>query len=122
MKKSSLISAVVFVLMLCLSFQMVNAQEKSKEEKEKELQDLIIEQKKAMVDQKKAQAEMQKVLEDQDGFKYLELPPRTLTGRDHRPAYTSDGDYYSNPISDDLFELVYSMMHEVNPKKFPSLF
>ena len=64
MKKSSLISAVVFPLMLCLSFRPANAQEKSKEEKEKELQDLIIEQKKAMVDQKKAQAEMKKVLEE----------------------------------------------------------
>jgi pyruvate/2-oxoglutarate/acetoin dehydrogenase E1 component/TPP-dependent pyruvate/acetoin dehydrogenase alpha subunit len=65
---------------------------------------------------------MQKVLEEQGGFEYLELAPRTLTGRDHRPAYTSDGDYYSNPIADDLFEMAYEMMREVSPAKFPELF
>jgi 2-oxoisovalerate dehydrogenase E1 component len=65
---------------------------------------------------------MQKVLEEQGAFKFLELEPRTLTGRDHRPAYTSDGDYYSNPIADDLFEMAYEMMSELNPMKFPIIF
>lgn len=65
---------------------------------------------------------MQKVLEDHDGFKYLSIAPRTLTGRDHRPAYTSDGNYYSNPIADDLFEMAYEIMNEANPVKFPEIF
>jgi hypothetical protein len=65
MKKSSLILAVIFLFSVCSSFQKVNAQEKSKEEKEKELQELIIEQKKAMKDQQKAQEEAQKILQEQ---------------------------------------------------------
>jgi pyruvate/2-oxoglutarate/acetoin dehydrogenase E1 component len=65
---------------------------------------------------------MQKVLEEQGGFKYIDMQPRTLTARDHRPAYTSDGDYYSNPNAEDLFELIYSMMHESKPEKFPKIF
>ncbi len=64
---------------------------------------------------------MQKVLEDQKAFYYLDSPPRTLCGRDHRPAYTSDGDYFSNPNADDVFEYVYEMMHEYNPKMYKSL-
>ncbi|QQS51990.1 MAG: transketolase [Bacteroidota bacterium] len=64
---------------------------------------------------------MQKVLEEQGGFDYLEMAPRTLSGRDHRPAYTSDGDYYSNPIADDLFEMAYEIMCKVNPNKFKPL-
>lgn len=65
---------------------------------------------------------MQKVLEEHGGFKYLTIEPRTLTGRDHRPAYTSDGDYYSNPIAEDLFEMVYAIMNELNPEKYPHIF
>lgn len=65
---------------------------------------------------------MQKVLEEQGGFRYLETGPRTLTARDHRPAYTSDGDYYSNPNSEDLFELVYTIMHGMHPEKYKNIF
>lgn len=65
---------------------------------------------------------MQKVLEEQGGFRFLHAQPRTLTARDHRPAYTSDGDYYSNPNAEDLFELVYMMMHEAKPDKFKAIF
>ena len=65
---------------------------------------------------------MQKVLEEHGAFKYLSVAPRTLTARDHRPAYTSDGDYYSNPIADDLFEMVYEIMHEVDAAKYPAIF
>ncbi|MCJ7448484.1 MAG: hypothetical protein MUO72_12405 [Bacteroidales bacterium] len=64
MKKSSIILGIVFLFAVCFRFQGVNAQEKSKEEKEKELQELIIEQKKAMKDQQKAQEEMQKALQE----------------------------------------------------------
>lgn len=65
---------------------------------------------------------MHKVLEEQGGFKYLDSTPRTLTAREHRPAYTSDGDYYSNPNAEDLFELVYSMLHDSDPVKYPQIF
>jgi 2-oxoisovalerate dehydrogenase E1 component len=65
---------------------------------------------------------MQKVLEEQGGFPYLDAPPRTLTSNDHRPAYTNDGDYFSNPNAEDVFETVYEMMHEYNPNKFPRLY
>jgi pyruvate/2-oxoglutarate/acetoin dehydrogenase E1 component/TPP-dependent pyruvate/acetoin dehydrogenase alpha subunit len=65
---------------------------------------------------------MQKVLEEQGGYQYLESEPCTLTAQEHRPAYTSDGDYYSNPNSEDLFEMVYFMMNQKDPKKYPELF
>lgn len=65
---------------------------------------------------------LHKVLEEHGGFKYLDSTPRTLTAREHRPAYTSDGDYYSNPNAEDLFELVYSVLHEAEPGKYPQIF
>jgi 2-oxoisovalerate dehydrogenase E1 component len=65
---------------------------------------------------------MQKVLDEQGGFRYLKSQPRTLCAREHRPAYTSDGDYYSNPNSEDLFELVYQIMHESKPDIFKPIF
>ena len=64
MKKSSTITGMIILFAICFGFVGANAQEKSKEEKEKELQELILEQKKAMKDQQKAQEEMQKVLEE----------------------------------------------------------
>jgi len=62
---------------------------------------------------------MQKVLEEQEGYKYLDSAPRTLTSQDHRPAYGTDGDYFSKSNAEELFELVYDMMHENDPIKFP---
>jgi 2-oxoisovalerate dehydrogenase E1 component len=62
---------------------------------------------------------MQKVLEEQGGFKYLDAAPRTLSGMEHRPAYGTDGDYFSNPNAEDVFETVYAIMHEANPEKYP---
>ena len=59
------------------------------------------------------------LLEDQDGFKYLDSKPITLTAKEHRPPYGSDGDYFSKPSIDDIFEACYRMMHEYNPKKYP---
>lgn len=64
---------------------------------------------------------MQKVLEEQDGYHLLDAPPRTLTANDHRPAYTNDGDYFSKPNAEDVFETIYEMMHEYNPNKYPRL-
>lgn len=65
---------------------------------------------------------MQKVLEEQNGYYYLDAEPRTLTAKEHRPAYTTDGDYFSNPNAEDVFETVYQILHEVNPLKFPKIF
>lgn len=64
---------------------------------------------------------MQKVLEEQNGFAYLDCPPRTLAAKEHRPAYGSDGDFYSKPNTDDIIDAVYDLMHDSNPKKFPPL-
>lgn len=63
---------------------------------------------------------MQQVLEKQRAWQYLDSPPKTLTAKDHRPAYTTDGDYFSKPNAEDIFDLIYEMMREVNPKKYIS--
>lgn len=65
---------------------------------------------------------MQKVLEDQGAYYHLDSEPRTITAKDHRPAYTSDGDYFSNPNAEDVFETIYAMMNESDPKKHPELY
>jgi pyruvate/2-oxoglutarate/acetoin dehydrogenase E1 component/TPP-dependent pyruvate/acetoin dehydrogenase alpha subunit len=65
---------------------------------------------------------MQKVLEEQGGYYHLDLQPRTLTAKAHRPAYSTDGDYFSNPNAEDVFDAVYNMMHEINPEKYPKIF
>lgn len=65
---------------------------------------------------------MQKVLEEQKGYFSLDAEPRTLTAKDHRAAYSTDGDYFSNPNAEDVFEVVYNIMHEVNPLRFPKIF
>lgn len=65
---------------------------------------------------------MQKVLEEQGAFKYLDSEPRTLAAREHRPAYSTDGDYFSNPNAENVFETIYAVMHEVNPKRYPHLY
>lgn len=65
---------------------------------------------------------MQKVLVGQEGFRYLDAPPKTLTANEHRPAYGSDGDYFSKPSLEDIFDAAYSMMTEYNPEKFPAFY
>jgi pyruvate/2-oxoglutarate/acetoin dehydrogenase E1 component len=62
---------------------------------------------------------LQQVLERQGGYHWLDAEPRTLTGKEHRPAYGSDGDYFSKPSADHIFETVYELMHEGNPAKYP---
>jgi pyruvate/2-oxoglutarate/acetoin dehydrogenase E1 component len=64
---------------------------------------------------------LQQVLEKQGAFRYLDAEPRTLTAKDHRPAYGSDGDYFSKPSVDDVYETLWAMMHEYNPLRFPAL-
>ncbi len=65
---------------------------------------------------------MQKVLEDMDGYHYLDAKPETVTANAHRAAYSTDGDYFSNPNEEDVFERVYQVMHEYNPAKYPAVF
>src|SRR6201987_5011914 len=65
---------------------------------------------------------MQQVLEVQDGYKYLDSEPVTLAAKEHRPAYGSDGDYLSKPSADDVFDAVYTIMHESDPGKYPSVY
>lgn len=65
---------------------------------------------------------MQKVLEEQNGYLYLDAPPRTVTGKPHRAAYSTDGDYFSNPNAEDVFDAVYNIMHDYQPEMFPKIF
>ena len=65
---------------------------------------------------------MQKVLEEQRGFYFLDMKPRTITARAHRAAYGTDGDYFSNPNAEDVFEITYDMMHQYDPQRFPDIF
>jgi pyruvate/2-oxoglutarate/acetoin dehydrogenase E1 component/TPP-dependent pyruvate/acetoin dehydrogenase alpha subunit len=65
---------------------------------------------------------LQKVLELQKGYFSLDAQPRTLTAKEHRPPYGSDGDYFTKPSADDVIEAVYGMMNETYPTKFPSIF
>lgn len=65
---------------------------------------------------------MQKVVEEQKAYFHLDSEPRTLSAKAHRPAYGTDGDYFSKPSVDSIFEKVYEIMHESNPKKFPSIY
>jgi len=65
---------------------------------------------------------MQKVLEEQEAYFYLDAQPITVTAREHRPAYSSDGDYFSNPNAEDLFEAIYQIMHESDPAKYPEIY
>ena len=65
---------------------------------------------------------MKKVLEDQGGYFHLDSKPVTLTAKDHRAAYGSDGDYFSKPNLEDIFDAVYDVMHESDPTRFPRLY
>ena len=62
---------------------------------------------------------MQQALEKQGGYAWLDAEPRTLSGKEHRPAYGSDGDYFSKPNRETIFETVYELMHEAAPEEFP---
>jgi pyruvate/2-oxoglutarate/acetoin dehydrogenase E1 component/TPP-dependent pyruvate/acetoin dehydrogenase alpha subunit len=65
---------------------------------------------------------VQKIMEDQGAFRYLDAVPLTITAKEHRPAYGSDGDYFSKPSADDVFESIYNLMHEAMPGQYPSIF
>ncbi len=65
---------------------------------------------------------MQKVLEEQGGYYHLDSEPVTLAAKEHRPAYGTDGDYFSKPSVDDIFDCLYEIMHEANAAKYPSIY
>lgn len=65
---------------------------------------------------------IQHIIDDQDAYKHLDSKPQTLTAKAHRPAYGTDGDYFSKPSAEDIFEKIYSMMHESNPTDFPKMY
>ena len=64
---------------------------------------------------------LNEILQNQNVYEHLDSKPQVLTAKEHRPAYGSDGDYFSKPSSEDVFEKVYSMFHEVDPKSYPNL-
>ena len=65
---------------------------------------------------------LQEIIETQNGYNYLDSAPQTLASKAHRPAYGTDGDYFSKPSVEDIFEKVYAIMSEANPTKFKSLY
>lgn len=65
---------------------------------------------------------MQKVLEEQNAYQYLDAKPVTIAAKEHRPAYASDGDYFSKPNPEEVFDRIYEMMQEGYPDKFPSVY
>lgn len=65
---------------------------------------------------------LQQIIEVQNGYQFLDSKPETLAAKAHRPAYGTDGDYFSKPSIEDIFEKVYSIMNEVNPSAYPKLY
>ena len=64
---------------------------------------------------------LDEILNKQNAYKYLDSQPKTLAAQPHRPAYGTDGDYFSKPSAEDIFEAIYNVMHEANPINFPKL-
>lgn len=65
---------------------------------------------------------LQKIVDEQNAYRHLDSKPETLTAKAHRPAYGTDGDYFSKPSIEDIFEKIYAIMNEANPEKYPSLY
>jgi pyruvate/2-oxoglutarate/acetoin dehydrogenase E1 component len=62
---------------------------------------------------------LRQILEEQGAWNLLDAAPVTITAREHRPAYGSDGDYFSKPSADDVFDAIYAVMHESHPGNYP---
>ena len=62
---------------------------------------------------------LQHVLEKQEGYRWLDAQPKTITSRAHRPAYSTDGDYFSKPNAEDVFTVVYGLMNDSDPESYP---
>ena len=65
---------------------------------------------------------LDKILVEQKAYYHLDSAPETISAKDHRSAYGSDGDYFSKPNIEDIVEKAYDIMHEVNPSDFPSIY
>jgi pyruvate/2-oxoglutarate/acetoin dehydrogenase E1 component len=65
---------------------------------------------------------MQQVIDEQGAYKLLDSSPRCISAQAHRPPYGSDGDYFSKPNAEDVFDTVYEMMQEADPKRFPAIY
>jgi 2-oxoisovalerate dehydrogenase E1 component len=65
---------------------------------------------------------MQQVLECQNAYRFLDAKPVTIAAKEHRPAYASDGDYFTKPNPEEVFEKIYALMHEMDPDTYPSLY
>lgn len=65
---------------------------------------------------------LQQILDEQNAYQHLDSKPQTLTAKAHRPAYGTDGDYFSKPSAEDIYEKIYAMMSEANPAKFPEMY
>ncbi|MCC9135935.1 thiamine pyrophosphate-dependent enzyme [Pontibacter silvestris] len=65
---------------------------------------------------------MQQVIDEQEAWRYLDSKPQCLSAQAHRPAYATDGDYFSKPNTEDVFEAVYGIMHEADPETYPAIF
>lgn len=64
----------------------------------------------------------QQIIDEQNVYEFLDSKPQTLAAKAHRPAYGTDGDYFSKPSIEDIYEKIYAIMSEVNPSKFPKLY
>jgi len=64
---------------------------------------------------------LDQILNKQEAFKFLDSQPKTLAAKPHRPAYGTDGDYFSKPSVEDVFEAIYDVMHEASPSTYPKL-
>ena len=65
---------------------------------------------------------MQKVLDEQGAYKWLDAQPRAISAQEHRPSYSSDGDYFSKPNVEDIFDAVYEIMNEADPENYPAIY
>ena len=65
---------------------------------------------------------LQQILEEQGAYFYLDSEPKTISAQDHRPAYGSDGNYFSKPNVETVFDKVYKLMREAQPNKFPGIY
>ena len=65
---------------------------------------------------------LNQIVEKQNAYEFLDSKPVTLSAKSHRAAYGTDGDYFSKPNAEDIFESIYNIMHEVNPSKYKSLY
>ena len=64
---------------------------------------------------------LNEIINNQNGFQHLDSQPKLITAKEHRPAYGTDGDYFSKPSAEDIFEGIYEVMHEASPDDYPKL-